>query len=127
MSTSYGCFDVSGTKSCLKKCSAPADCVTPGSTLYDADNWSCSGGACRWKGCNGDGECVALGAGYVCRDVSGVRNCIKQCSAPSDCATPSAAFDADNYSCEGGLCNYTGCNSDAECRTSLMKSNYVCR
>lgn len=126
MSTQYGCFDVSGTKTCVKKCSAPADCAVAGSAAYDADNWACEGGGCRWTGCNSDSECTSLGA-YVCRDMGGLKNCVKSCTAPSDCATMSAAFDADNYACESGVCRYTGCNTDAECKSSLMKTNYACR
>jgi hypothetical protein len=55
------------------------------------------------------------------------KSCVKSCSAPADCATTSAAFDADNYSCVGAICVYKGCNSDAECKSSFAKSNYTCK
>jgi hypothetical protein len=126
MNKLYGCFDVSGTKSCVKKCTAPADCAVAGSKAYDADNWACEGGGCKWTGCNNDDECTSLGA-YVCRDLGGLKNCVKKCTVPSDCATMSAAFDTDNYACESGICQYKGCNNDAECKSSLMKPNYACR
>jgi len=53
---------------CLEQCTAPADCVTAGSALYDADNWECDAGACRWLGCASQAECrQGLGEGYVCQ------------------------------------------------------------
>jgi hypothetical protein len=53
--------------------------------------------------------------------------CRLSCSAPSDCTTASAAFDADNYTCEGSVCVYQGCNTDAECQSSFASDRYVCR
>jgi hypothetical protein len=137
MSAQYVCATSSGMKTCLKKCSAPTDCVVAGSKLYDADNWKCESSACKWIGCNADDECTSLGSNYVCRNIympgldplidTTVKNCVKKCSAPADCATASAAFDADNYECDMGICKYIGCKTDDECKSSLMKSNYACR
>jgi hypothetical protein len=53
--------------------------------------------------------------------------CIATCSAPSDCATASAAFDGDNYACDTGTCRYIGCKSDDECRSSFASALYACR
>lgn len=40
-----------------------------GEPAFDADNYECSGGVCRYLGCNADGECAATfsDARYVCR------------------------------------------------------------
>lgn len=53
--------------------------------------------------------------------------CRQTCSTASDCATASAAYDADNYACTAGECVWKGCNSDAECRSAFASSAYVCR
>lgn len=134
-SSAYTCKLQLGIKQCLKKCTAPADCAVAGSAAYDADNYACESGTCRYVGCNGDGECASLGAGYICRklDVPGldpslnVPTCIKGCTKPADCATASAAYDTDNYACESGACKYIGCNSDSECQSAFMKSSYACK
>lgn len=74
----------------------------------------------------------------LCRDVlppdtglpipTAARNCVLGCAVASDCSTGSAAFDADNYTClPSGGCRYAGCNSDAECVSSFMRSGYLCR
>jgi hypothetical protein len=139
-SSAYGCRTIAGaaTKTCVHLCSAPSDCATA-SAAFDADNYACDSGACRYLGCNTDAECASSfsSPAYVCRDVplpggldplpSGAKNCVKSCSAPSDCATASAAFDADNYECDTNVCVYKGCNTDAECVSSFAKAGYVCR
>lgn len=112
---------------CQRTCSAPADCASP-SPLYDGSHYACDAGVCRWLGCRSDDECrSAFGSTtYACRDVGGLSSCVMTCSAPADCAS-SAAFDADNYACEGGTCRYLGCNTDDECAGSFGSSAYVCR
>ena len=46
---------------CTRPCSQPSDCViASGGTIYDADNWNCTGSLCQWKGCQSDAECRAL-------------------------------------------------------------------
>jgi len=77
-----------------------------------------------YTGCNSDAECQSLGK-YVCRDFSGLSICALSCITTADCDYGGgAAYDADNYKCDAGACVYTGCNSDAECKTL---GNYVCR
>ncbi len=127
-SAGYVCRAQSGLKTCVKRCAAPADCAVA-SAAFDADNYACEAGGCRYNGCNDDAECAASVAGTVCRKAFGATSaaCIKKCSVAADCAAASAAFDDDNYACETGLCRYKGCNSDAECQSSLMKANYACR
>lgn len=129
MTDKYACRDVGGLRQCMTKCSVANDCATAGSAAYDADNWTCDAGTCRYLGCKADSECSALGAGYVCRKTGSllIPICQKSCTAASDCATASAAYDEDNYACESGVCTYIGCKSDEECRSSLMKPNYACR
>jgi hypothetical protein len=48
-----------------------------------------------------------------------VPTCLKTCSTPGDCAVGNVAYDADNYRCTGGLCEYTGCNSAQECSAGV--------
>lgn len=134
-SSAYVCKLQLGLKQCLKKCAAAADCAVAGSAAYDADNWSCESSTCKYIGCRSDGECASLGGGYICRklDTPGVDpslvvpTCIKGCTKAADCATASAAYDTDNYACESGACKYIGCNSDSECQSAFMKSNYACK
>lgn len=109
---------------CQIRCDTPSDCATP-SAPYDEDNYECNGNACVYTGCNGDAECQALG-NYVCRTSGGssIPFCLLACSVPADCATASPAYDEDNYDCQSGVCEYTGCIDDAECMTL---GNYRCR
>jgi hypothetical protein len=133
----YVCRDVgTGTPICTLGCAATSDCVTA-SAAFDADNYTCTMGACRYQGCNTDDECRSTyaDARYVCRMVdavpilplpTGARNCVLGCTTSADCTTPSAAFDADNYECRGGACIYVGCRSPDECRTSFADGRYTC-
>ncbi|MEQ8456321.1 MAG: hypothetical protein RLO52_15750 [Sandaracinaceae bacterium] len=113
---------------CQLGCASVADCATA-SPAFDADNYACEGGACRYTGCVDDGECRAtfMDDRYVCRDPgTGTRSCVQGCASAADCGTGTPAFDADNYACEGGLCFYTGCRTDAECEATFMSSAYGC-
>jgi hypothetical protein len=114
---------------CRMGCSAPADCATPSLELYDATHYACEAGICRWTGCQDDAECQAAfsSSGYACRVVSGLAQCVETCAGPSDCGSGLAAFDADNYTCGGGTCTYTGCRDDAECASTFSSDRYVCR
>ncbi len=63
----YVCRDLGiGITTCVMACNVPGDCDIGGGSAYDADNYSCDEGWCRYLGCNNDGECQALGS-YVCR------------------------------------------------------------
>jgi hypothetical protein len=101
---------------CVLGCTVAADCDIGGGIAYDADNYECLDGGCRYTGCNGDAECQALG-NYVCRDVgTGTSYCQIACVTPADCDLGAgAAYDADNYSCDDGTCRYLGCHNDEEC------------
>jgi hypothetical protein len=46
--------------SCTLACSAPADCVAPGSTGPDASRFTCENQRCAWKGCSTTAECKTL-------------------------------------------------------------------
>lgn len=119
----YRCHPMpfSDLKSCVPGCSTQADCgVAAAGALYDQDNYQCEAGACVYTGCNTDAECQdSMGASSVCVDPFeiGQSNCYTSCSAQEDCGLSgaSAAYDADNYNCESGLCLYAGCRNDAEC------------
>ena len=116
------CHDVGGLPICLLPCSVPSDCDIGGGAAYDADNYAGEGGACIYSGCNSDSECQTLGS-YLCRDGGGVDLCLPSCITSADCNLGSAPYDADNYSCEGDVCRYHGCNSDQECQAL---GAYVC-
>jgi hypothetical protein len=74
----YGCFDLrppdvgvpipTATRNCVRRCAAPADCATD-ANAFDAPNWECASGACRYLGCGTDAQCQATFASgaYVCR------------------------------------------------------------
>ncbi len=123
-----------GVPVCQLGCAAPVDCVQGGGALpaYDADNYACESGACRYLGCRSDDECAAIPSrmGYVCRDPgTGTTVCVPGCASPTDCVSGSGlpAYDADNYACEAGACRYTGCRDDAECAGLGGGASYVCR
>ena len=107
---------VPGIAVCQPGCTVLDDCVT-GSPAFDADNYSCETGLCRYTGCVSDDECRGVfGSSYACRDAgSGIPTCLQACAAVADCGAGSPAFDMDNYRCESTVCVYEGCRDDAEC------------
>jgi hypothetical protein len=119
----YRCHPMPFTdfKSCVPGCASDSDCgYAAAGTHYDQDNYRCDEGACVYSGCNNDLECQEnLGAASTCVDPFniGQTTCYTSCSTSADCGTSdaSAAYDADNHSCENGLCIYTGCRNDQEC------------
>jgi len=139
MSADYACRAVSGLRTCVQTCATASDCGRIAAAAFDADNYDCDAGRCLYTGCNDDAECASsfTDSRYVCRAVapatgglpvpSATRNCVLGCSVVSDCSTPSAAFDADNYECRSGSCQYVGCNADTECASSFSDARYVCR
>jgi|GEM_PF-2254501 len=110
---------------CMQSCSDVRDCVLAPGGLYDVDNYQCtSNGVCEWTGCNSDAECITAlsNTSYVCDLTAALPFCVLSCTTASDCvANPAAtgAYDADNYTCSQQRCSYSGCNTDAECQTSL--------
>jgi hypothetical protein len=117
---------VDPTPYCQTGCAVPADCAAgpPGGTA-DVDNYACVDEVCAWTGCNSTAECVAtLGdPDSACEIAFGtlVPTCWQTCDLAADCASPggNVVFDADNYECTGGLCQWTGCNSNAECAAGI--------
>ena len=89
-------------------------------------------GRCENLGCKTTAECTATfgSQNFVCEQVSGetYRACYQTCKAAADCVAPNAPslFDADNYACDQGRCVETGCNTTAECTSSLKVQNVVC-
>jgi hypothetical protein len=113
-----------GVPICVVACTTATDCDLGSGPAYDADNYSFDNGGCVYSGCNSDAECEGSVAGTVCTDFgSGVSVCASSCTTPEDCSAGQLAYDADNYDCVSGHCEYTGCNSDAEC---MEFSNLVC-
>ncbi|HOW52511.1 MAG TPA: hypothetical protein PLV42_10770 [bacterium] len=58
----------------------------------------------------------------------GDKYCYRTCSTPDDCvdANPQAITDADNYTCDDGICVYKGCNNSTECETTYQSTDYGC-
>lgn len=105
-----------GFSNCTLGCNTPDDCVIGNGAAYDADNYQCDNGACVYSGCKSDEECDALGSNLVCRDSGGIKYCLLACNTLSDCILGEGAHrDADNFSCNDGVCQYLGCHSDREC------------
>jgi len=109
---------------CWPTCSSVSDCVLGTSTLYDTDNYECTGGKCRFTGCNNTGECTNafMNPNYTCYN----GGCWPTCSVVSDCVLTGSLYGADNYECNGGRCEWQGCNSTSECTDTFMSPDYVC-
>ena len=117
-------------KFCQYSCTTASDCIQTGSNaITDEDNYKCENHKCVYLGCLSDSECdevygavtAATGKVYRCNQngAYGYPECTPECTTASDCAageTTDNAFDLDNYKCEGGMCVYSGCNSDSECQ-----------
>lgn len=115
-----------GIRSCLSACTVPTDCAPAGTGAYDADNYDCAQGRCQYKGCNNDNECQSFGATYRCAVTNlAYPTCVQSCTTPAQCGTGSGAYDADNYACTAGACEYIGCVSDAECQ--MTNPGFICR
>ena len=72
--------------------------------------------------------CRSSNTNYKCDLSAALPFCVLSCTTPSDCVTNPAAtgaYDTDNYSCNQQKCSYSGCNTDAECQTSLG-TGYLC-
>jgi hypothetical protein len=117
---------LAGVKWCAPACTKVADCAGA-SPAFDADNYTCSKGACVYTGCNSDAECATVGPQLVCSKAwgSSMAFCLPACKTATDCAQPRPYFDASHYACDDGLCRYLGCASDAEC-TQRQQQPAVC-
>ncbi|MFH2010470.1 MAG: hypothetical protein ABI333_27975 [bacterium] len=114
---------------CYQRCNSVADCGT-GSAAFDVDNYSCSSNLCIWQGCNNSAECadMMMDASYVCGSLPALPtpSCYKACNTVADCDLGTSLYSADNFQCTTGLCEFTGCNSSAECADTIMDSSYLC-
>jgi hypothetical protein len=112
---------------CTRQCTTSTDCSL-GTLHFDADNYACEGGLCRYTGCNSDQECADALGPYVCRMSATLNDalfglfgdepvCVQACTDTSTCMVSGggAAWDGDNHSCTDGGCVYEGCHSDMEC------------
>jgi hypothetical protein len=119
---------------CFRTCSAAADCTSSSApTAFDADNWACTGGKCEYKGCRSTQECTDTyeSPDWTCAPSAGLsfNECVRTCSAAADCTSSSSlpAFDADNWACTAGKCEYKGCSSTQECTDTHESSSWVCK
>lgn len=114
---------------CYLACDTVADC-DHGNAINDPDNFDCDGGRCIWHGCNSTPECQEAfsSTDYVCGTLPGAPfpMCYLACDTVADCVTASVLYDADNYACTGGKCEWQGCNSTPECQDALSSPDYVC-
>lgn len=107
--------------SCETPCQNDSHCA-----LFEA----CQAGECLYVGCRSDRECtlvpdvtaLGLDAGLDtrllrCHTRSGVGRCLIPCQTDSQCAATEV--------CTGGLCEYIGCESTAECKTIIALHDQV--
>jgi len=117
---------------CTIPCTGPGDCAIPDSSLYGADNWSCTNQLCVYAGCNNDQECAAAypNVDLGCAQYMDVPACLPTCGVPADCtdeSIPAALFDEDHWLCTGGVCEHKGCATTQECQDSaLFGPNFIC-
>lgn len=71
-------------------------------------------------------DAAAPDAGPVDTGVPPLVYCREGCASLADCVQDSPLYDADNYVCQRGVCEWTGCRSDAECRAATSNSDYGC-
>jgi hypothetical protein len=121
----YDPLMLGGTKTCVYACVTPADCDLGAGPAFDADNYTCENGGCIYTGCNSEAECQGQPGNLTCRDTgAGVAYCQTACNVPADCSIGGGpAYDEDNYTCDGGVCVYQGCNDDTEC---MSLGSYEC-
>ncbi|NMB75864.1 MAG: hypothetical protein GYA21_12150 [Myxococcales bacterium] len=118
------------TPACQRVCSSPSDCAQ-GYAPWDADNYACPDGTCVYTGCRSDTECQSVPgmSGYLCRRLADwtIAQCVMACQTAVDCAQSYPPWDADNYACTEGACEYLGCLSDEECQAVPSMESYLCR
>ena len=122
-------FDGQTISQCVRGCTQAAGCAQSYAP-WDEDNYACTDGACDYLGCNTDAECQSVPnmETYVCRALQdSVPTCQLGCGVQADCSLGTPAFDADNYSCQDGLCVYQGCLSDEECEATITTYPTVCQ
>ncbi len=109
-------FDkVCASGSCETRCENDSHCA-----LFEA----CQAGECLYVGCRSDRECtlipdvraLGLSAGFDtrllrCHTEAGVGRCLVPCQTDAQCEVSEV--------CNGGLCEYIGCDSSAECKTII--------
>jgi hypothetical protein len=90
-----------GPATCTFECRTREDCALADHPLYDADNYVCEGGLCRWLGCGSDEECESLGPRVRCQSVRGVGVCGRRCDTPADCPPGEAGplYDESRFAC----------------------------
>ena len=117
-----------GLPICVRTCSSRSDCALAADPRFDDDNYACNDSKCEWLGCQSNTECQGMGLGddWVCADgIGNVPTCVRTCNAAADCVyTNDARYDADNYACNDSLCEYVGCQSNAECE--LAGADWEC-
>lgn len=102
---------------CVKSCLTSTSC-DDGNPAHDGDNYVCNSGACEYIGCHDDMECSdTYGAGFGCFVFQGIpyKMCWQGCQSDSDCGLGTPGLDQDNFTCVQGVCEYMGCNNNAEC------------
>jgi hypothetical protein len=131
-----GCFAIVVSLSSAVGCSAGGQSSNTGGAAGEGgSSWSgsSSGSSSGMGGASSSGSGSSSSSSGAGGSGGGSMNtlavCKEGCLAVSDCIISGGgpAFDNDNYSCNAGACDYTGCNSDSECASSFPNQNYVCR
>ena len=99
---------------CALACTTPADCAL--SPMDSPDNYECIDGGCFTKPCTEADVCTN---GLVCApdlwigDDVATPGCTYPCTTVDDCSA--LASVGHPLACDGGLCVYETCGSDADC------------
>ncbi len=74
-----------------------------------------------------DGGAAGPDAGAFDSGLPALSYCRERCASVADCTQNSPIYDADNYACRAGICEWTGCRTDAECQAALSDPAWGCR
>jgi hypothetical protein len=117
---------------CTLPCDSVTQCASPGSILYDEDNWVCQNDLCVFTGCNNNLECEDA---YPDDDVACALYmepavCFMSCAVPVDCVEediPADLFDDAHWSCTNDACEHKGCADTQECQDAdVYGADFVC-
>jgi hypothetical protein len=97
-----------------------------GGQAQGAAGGSSTGAGSTGGGGAGQGGNASTGGNGTGGEFAALPTCLLSCVAVSDCATPNALTDEDNWACDADLCEYLGCQSTEECQVALSSGDYVC-
>ncbi|MCK6547148.1 hypothetical protein L6R52_14960 [Myxococcota bacterium] len=102
-----------------------ASSVSDASLLRDA-GLTFDSGASPWDASVTDAGAAIDAGGAPDAGFTPIPSCYLSCTTETDCVINAGSlYDADNYTCTSGHCEWRGCNSTAEC-TESYGADYVC-